>query len=80
MFTPPARAGRIRAVGPVAGLPPMLRRAFDEQGSDPARSESGQPVPAGMIGVADGDLNGSPAGHLRGPWPGQRPTFFNCGR
>lgn len=35
MFTPPARAGRIRAVGPVAGLPPALRRALDEQGFDP---------------------------------------------
>jgi len=35
MFTPPSRADRIRAVGPVAGLPPALRRAFGEQGFDP---------------------------------------------
>jgi len=35
MFTPPARAERIRAVGPVAGLPPTLQRALDEQGFDP---------------------------------------------
>jgi len=35
MFTPPARAERIRAVGPVAGLPPALQHALDEQGFDP---------------------------------------------
>lgn len=35
MFTPPSRADRIRAVGPVAGLPPALSRALDEQGFDP---------------------------------------------
>jgi archaemetzincin len=35
MFTPPSRADRIRAVGPVAGLPPRLRRALDEHGFDP---------------------------------------------
>jgi len=35
MFTPPARAERIRAVGAVAGLPPALQRALDEQGFDP---------------------------------------------
>lgn len=35
MFTPPARADRIRALGPVAALPPALQRAVDEQGSDP---------------------------------------------
>jgi len=35
MFTPPARAERIRAVGAVAGLPLMLQRALDEQGFDP---------------------------------------------
>lgn len=35
MFTPPSRADRIRAVGPVAGLPSSLRRALDEQGFDP---------------------------------------------
>jgi archaemetzincin len=34
MFIPPARADRIRAVGPVAGLPPGLRRALQEQGFD----------------------------------------------
>lgn len=35
MFTPPARADRIRALGPVTGLPPTLRRALDEQGFSP---------------------------------------------
>ncbi len=35
MFTPPSHADRIRAVGPVAGLPPALCRALDEQGFDP---------------------------------------------
>jgi len=35
MFTPPDRADRLRAVGSVAGLPPPLRRALDEQGFDP---------------------------------------------
>jgi archaemetzincin len=35
MFAPPSRADRIRAVGPVAGLPPVLQRALDEQGFDP---------------------------------------------
>jgi archaemetzincin len=35
MFTPPSRADRIRAVGPVTGLPPALRRALDEQGFSP---------------------------------------------
>ncbi len=35
LFTPPGRAGRIRAVGPVAGLPPTFRRALEEQGFDP---------------------------------------------
>lgn len=35
MFTPPSRADRIRAVGSVAGLPPALQRALDEQGFDP---------------------------------------------
>jgi archaemetzincin len=35
MFTPPSRADRIRAVGPVAGLPPALARALSEQGFAP---------------------------------------------
>ena len=35
MFIPPSRADRLRAAGPVAGLPPALRRALDEQGFVP---------------------------------------------
>ena len=35
MSTPPARADRIRAVGPVAAPAPPLRRALDKQGFDP---------------------------------------------
>lgn len=35
MFKPPTRADRIRAVGPTSGLPPMLRRALQEEGFGP---------------------------------------------
>ncbi len=34
---PPARIERVRAVGPVAGLPATLRRALQEHGFDPIR-------------------------------------------
>jgi archaemetzincin len=35
VFTPRARADRMRAAGPVTGLPSVLQRALDEQGFDP---------------------------------------------
>ena len=75
MFTPPARADRIRAVGPVAGLPPTLQRALDEQGFDPI------PHPAPHDWLASHPEPGQTfaqflAGHPPSPGPARRILYL----